>query len=138
VQYFERARFEWHPENPDPYKVLLGRFGFTTLLRRGRTPVVPNPNQAPDGPGCQVYPETQYSLCAPFLGYWERNGGLPVFGFPLTATDDELSQTDGNTYSTVWTERERLERHPENAGTPYEILLGLLGAEDLRVRGYLE
>jgi hypothetical protein len=138
VQYFERARFEWHPENPDPYKVLLGRFGFTTLLRRGRTPVVPNPTQAPDGPGCQVYPETQYSLCAPFLGYWERNGGLPVFGFPLTDTADELSQTDGNTYSTVWTERERLERHPENAGTPYEILLGLLGAEDLRVRGYLE
>ena len=25
VQYFERARFEYHPENPAPYKILLGR-----------------------------------------------------------------------------------------------------------------
>jgi len=25
VQYFERARFEYHPENPTPYNVLLGR-----------------------------------------------------------------------------------------------------------------
>ncbi len=27
VQWFERARFEEHPENPDPYKVLLGLLG---------------------------------------------------------------------------------------------------------------
>ena len=24
VQYFERARFEWHPQNNEPYKVQLG------------------------------------------------------------------------------------------------------------------
>lgn len=27
VQWFERARFEWHPDNPEPYRVLLGRLG---------------------------------------------------------------------------------------------------------------
>ncbi|HET8628715.1 MAG TPA: hypothetical protein VFL91_14940 [Thermomicrobiales bacterium] len=27
VQYFERARFEYHPENPPPYDVELGQFG---------------------------------------------------------------------------------------------------------------
>lgn len=27
TQWFERARFEYHPENPNPYKVLLGRLG---------------------------------------------------------------------------------------------------------------
>jgi hypothetical protein len=27
TQWFERARFEHHPENPHPYKVLLGRLG---------------------------------------------------------------------------------------------------------------
>lgn len=32
VQYFERARFEWHPgKNPDHYDVLLGRLGSETL-----------------------------------------------------------------------------------------------------------
>jgi hypothetical protein len=27
VQWFERARFEYHPENQAPYDVLLGRLG---------------------------------------------------------------------------------------------------------------
>ena len=27
TQWFERARFEWHPNNPEPYKVLLGLLG---------------------------------------------------------------------------------------------------------------
>ncbi|NTU78714.1 MAG: hypothetical protein HGA45_04825 [Chloroflexales bacterium] len=27
AQWFERARFEWHPENQDPYRVLLGLLG---------------------------------------------------------------------------------------------------------------
>ncbi len=27
TQWFERARFEWHPANPDAFKVLLGRLG---------------------------------------------------------------------------------------------------------------
>ncbi|WP_029215573.1 sialidase family protein [Kallotenue papyrolyticum] len=30
TQWFERARFEYHPANPDPYKVLLGRLGAET------------------------------------------------------------------------------------------------------------
>jgi hypothetical protein len=35
VQYFERARFEWHPENADPqYQVLLGQFGRRILAGR--------------------------------------------------------------------------------------------------------
>jgi hypothetical protein len=31
VQYFERAVFEWHPENDDPWKVLLRRVGAEAL-----------------------------------------------------------------------------------------------------------
>jgi hypothetical protein len=27
TQWFERARFEWHPINPEPSRVLLGRLG---------------------------------------------------------------------------------------------------------------
>ncbi|MBA3946848.1 MAG: hypothetical protein H0X37_20080 [Herpetosiphonaceae bacterium] len=27
TQWFERARFEWHPDKPNPYSVLLGRLG---------------------------------------------------------------------------------------------------------------
>jgi hypothetical protein len=31
VQYFERARFEWHPENDAPWDILLGRLGADLL-----------------------------------------------------------------------------------------------------------
>ncbi len=34
VQYFERARFEYHPENAPPYDVLLGQFGRRLLGER--------------------------------------------------------------------------------------------------------
>jgi len=37
VQYFERARFEWHPENPTEYRVLLGRLGTDIATRAGLT-----------------------------------------------------------------------------------------------------
>jgi hypothetical protein len=35
VQWFERARFEYHPNNPDPYKVLGGLLGNETLTALG-------------------------------------------------------------------------------------------------------
>jgi hypothetical protein len=35
VQWFERARLEYHPENPEPYKVLLGLLGNEILGPRG-------------------------------------------------------------------------------------------------------
>jgi hypothetical protein len=34
VQYFERARFEFHPENPAPFNVLLSLLGRTALESR--------------------------------------------------------------------------------------------------------
>jgi hypothetical protein len=139
VQYFERARFELHPENQPPYRVLLGRLAFVALHGRNSSePRIPNPDQAQPAPaGCRRFDETGYDLCAPLRGFWERSGGLPAFGLPITPAHDETSTTDGGTYLTQWFERERLEHHPELAGTPYEVLLGLLGSEELRRRGYL-
>jgi hypothetical protein len=140
VQYFERARFELHPENPDPYRVLLGRLGFTSLFRQraGAEPRIPNPDQSPTPADCDGFIETGYPLCAPFRAFWSHSGGLPVFGFPITGARDERNPTDSQTYQTQWFERERLEYHPELRSTPYEVLLGLLGAEELQVRGYLQ
>ena len=36
TQWFERARFEYHPENPAAYRVLLGRLGVEVRNERGR------------------------------------------------------------------------------------------------------
>ncbi len=135
VQYFERARMEYHPRNRDPYRVLLGRLSAAGLNRLNPYPL-PRPAEPPAA-GCVRFAETGHDLCPPFRAYWERNVGLPVFGVPITQARDEQSRTDGKIYPTQYFERERLEYHAENRGTPYEVLLGLLGAEELRERGYL-
>jgi hypothetical protein len=118
VQYFERARFEYHPENAGtPYEVLLGQFG-----RRihGVDPV------AAPLPDALYFTETGHNLRAGFRAYWEANGGLAQFGYPLT---EEFTETleDGQQYTVQYFERARFEYHPENAGTPYEVLLGQFG-----------
>jgi hypothetical protein len=77
------------------------------------------------------FPETGYTLSGQFKAFWDRSGGLPVFGFPLTAERGE----DGNTAQ--YFERQRFELHPENAGTPYEVLLGLLGTAEAERRDLL-
>jgi hypothetical protein len=137
VQYFERARFELHPENQPPYRVLLGRLGYSTRMALTGSVRVPAQDPGPGGAGCQRFAETGYDLCPPLRRFWERSGGLPVFGFPIARAQDEQSATDGRSYLTQWLERERLEHHPELRGTPYEVLLGLLGSEELRWRGML-
>ncbi len=73
-------------------------------------------------------------LDVPFVGYWEANGGLPVFGYSLTGTNLEQNVDLQRPLITQWTERNRLEIHPENPA-PYNILLGRMGDERLRQLG---
>src|SRR4051794_9642145 len=72
------------------------------------------------------FPETQHSVSGRFLSYWRNEGGLPVFGYPITEQRPELNGDTGNVYETQWFERNRFELHPENR-PPYDILLGRLG-----------
>jgi hypothetical protein len=47
----------------------------------------------------------------------------------------ERSKSDGREYMVQYFERNRLELHPELAGTAYEVQLGLLGSELLDLQG---
>ncbi|MBN1483097.1 MAG: beta-galactosidase [Chloroflexia bacterium] len=128
TQYFERAIFEYHPENEGtPYVVLLRLLG--NIVSEGRW-FEPAPEPHYDSAG-RLYFEHYggHSLSGVFLYYWQNNGGLPVFGYPISEPFSEVSPTDGNTYLVQYFERNRFEYHPELAGTPYEVLLGLLGQE---------
>jgi hypothetical protein len=126
VQYFERQRFEYHPENAPPNDVLLGLLG--TYMVQGRVDGAfariagINP-----GPDLTYFEPVGHSLGGSFLSYWSRYGGLPIFGYPLSEPFEEVSATDGKTYLVQYFERARFEYHPEFAGTPNEVLLGLLG-----------
>ncbi len=95
-------------------------------------PPAPIPNPAgrvadPQDPAVRYFPAVGHTLRGVFRTYWEQHGGLAQFGYPLTEEFQERSPTDGKRYTVQYFERNRFEAHPENAGTPYEVLLGLLG-----------
>jgi dipeptidyl aminopeptidase/acylaminoacyl peptidase len=123
VQWFERVRLEYHPENPAPYDVLLGQFG--RLLHPADPPATAQP-------GARFFAETGHNLTGRFLTYWEAHGGLPQFGFPLTETITETLE-DGTAYEVQYFERARFEYHPDNP-EPYRILLGQFGRRILATR----
>jgi len=79
--------------------------------------------------GGTLYPQTGQSVCKQMEPYWQRYGGLPQFGYPISAPMQEKSPTDGKSYTVQYFERARFELHPENKGTAYEVLLGLLGKQ---------
>lgn len=136
VQYFERARFEHHPEFAGTeFEVLLGHIGRWALQEyRGLDPWE---TAGQPQPGKQFFPETGHSMSTAFETYWETQGGLYRFGYPISDEFVEFNVEDGNSYLVQYFERARMEYHPELAGTEHEILLGLLGNEMLRDRGWI-
>ncbi len=84
-------------------------------------------DKAPEAFNGKFFYQTGHTLGGPFLTYWETHGGLAVFGYPITELFDEFNLDDGKVHRVQYFERNRFELHPENAGTQYEVLLGLLG-----------
>lgn len=82
----------------------------------------PNATEAADPP--TYYKETGHYLGGVFRDYWQKNGGLYVFGYPLT---EEYVAANGRV--TQYFERARFELFPEYTNTPFLVQLGLLGIE---------
>ncbi|HET7037153.1 MAG TPA: hypothetical protein VFI42_15820 [Thermomicrobiaceae bacterium] len=128
--------------NADPY----ARNGLLTFARKetvgqGESQVyalpvaslLPSAAQGdPRDPDVSYFPETGHWLGGEIRDFWKLSGGLPVFGYPLTAEFDEGG------FTAQYFERQRFELHPEHAGTPYAVELGLLGVEDAAKRGLLD
>lgn len=74
-------------------------------------------------------PVTQIQVKEPFASYWLKNGGLPIFGRPMTA-ETTLGTSQFNCTSLQWFERARFENH---AGI---IALGLVGNEARELAGF--
>ena len=142
TQWFERNRFEWHPENAAPYDVLLGRLGDDRLRQQGRDWQT-LPGEATQEPGCLWFQQTQFNVCdqeagSGFMTYWRTHGlrdpgldaygqSLALFGLPISRPRMETNAS-GDTVYTQWFERARFEYHPNNP-PEHKVLLGLLGNE---------
>ncbi len=101
VQYFQRARFELHPELPAGQRVVLTNLG--DYLYKP-TSALPNPE---NGPACRYFSKTGHRVCYSFLDFFNANGGVAQFGYPIS---DFESQNDR---IVQYFERARLEWHPE-------------------------
>lgn len=141
AQYFERYRFELHPENPWPYQVQLSRIGDAILKIQGRDWFTfPKTGSQP---GCMFFAETGQSVCGAFLSYWRASGlefdgrsgksiaeSLALYGLPLSGP--QVEEVAPGVFLTVqWFERARLEDHGSTG-----VLLGLLSDELAHSRGW--
>jgi hypothetical protein len=139
VQFFERVRMEYHPENAGTqYEVLLGQLGKELAGARKDPLFQPFPestkNQVNDD-GALWFKETQHTLANGFRLYWQANGGLPIYGYPISQEFTEKNPDDGSSYTVQYFERNRLEYHPESVGTSADVTLGLLGDEYISNQG---
>ncbi len=76
----------------------------------------------------RCFPETGQCISGPIRSYWERNGGLAVFGFPITAQAEEM--VEGRQLQVQWFERDRLEIQADGL-----VTAGRLGVERLEQLG---
>ena len=137
TQYFERARFEYHPELvDDSAEIQLGLLGTEmTAARLDETPF--EPIEPFESQVDQFYfPETRHSTSYRFLEKWLAEGGVSVFGYPISEKFDEASPTDGRVRLVQYFERARFEYHPDESWAK-QIKMGHLGREVLIERGWL-
>ncbi|MFM2310281.1 MAG: hypothetical protein RLY87_2403 [Chloroflexota bacterium] len=103
----------------------MRHFVFCMILVGMMFACVPKTMQAASAERC--FPETGYCISGPIRAYWERNGGLPVFGFPKGPQTTEA--VEGVLLTVQWFERDRLEIQPNGA-----ITAGRLGARLLELQ----
>jgi hypothetical protein len=124
-EFFEGSHIEPSERYGDLYLRLTSELSAKFRAEVGQT-IAPPPGR------CRAFPETGYQACGRILEYWEQNGGLPVFGYPIGP--QQGVSIEGKVFQAQEFERNRLELHPENP-RPYDVLLGRLGAEVLARQG---
>ena len=128
------------PELPREASSLLDSIqepGQLSIVSRPIVALLPTAPRAAGDPAVQgrrFFGETGHSLGGEFEAYWRRNGGLAVFGFPLSEEFVQRAPGEQAGYTVQYLERQRFELHPENQA-PYNVLLGRLGAEALAAQG---
>ena len=78
VQYFERARFEYMPDNPPELRVQLTELG--RLMYTSKKPSLITESST----DCRNFPEMKTQVCYAFLDFFEANGGIAQFGYPIS------------------------------------------------------
>ncbi len=132
VQYFTRSRLEAQVDpSSGTAQVRAGHVAaeYSAALFREFAPA---PTRRA-GASVQVFEATGHTLRAPFLDFWQANGGEEIFGAPISEAIWEL--TEQGQRQVQYFERVRLERAPGMAGTADAIQVGDLGRALALLRG---
>jgi beta propeller repeat protein len=125
VQYFERIKLEADPQ--DPKQISLSRLGAQLTLGRA----FPTVAAFDSTEGRTYFPQTQHALAGWFKDYWTNNGGVAVFGYPISEELDENGQ------HVQYFERARFELHADAKDPAYRVTLSQLGREALVKLGWI-
>jgi polysaccharide biosynthesis protein PslG len=135
VQYFERAILEERPAErlqPGSRPSIAGRLLGTARVAGREGEEAFRPVAAPATPDGGVWDDVTGHMIAdqpaPFKTFYERHGGLPIFGRPLSEQLQERNADTGAVHWVQYFERQRLEWHPEE-DTSFQVQLGRLGEE---------
>ncbi|CAG0946408.1 hypothetical protein ANRL1_02985 [Anaerolineae bacterium] len=108
VQYFTFARLEFHPQDPEPYRVRLGMLG---LLYSATDPPIRSIAIPPwNDPNFRYFPETGLIIGFAIKDYYDTHGGSEMFGYPVS----QLRYESG--IFVQYFQRARLEWNPVEAG----------------------
>lgn len=122
VQYFQRARFELQQDAPPDLRVKLSPLG-SYLYEPGKKLPIPENSQK-----CRLFPETGFQVCYAFLDFFNANGGVAQFGYPISGFEND------NERIVQYFQRARFEWHPENP-SEQSVTLTDLGRRYFDARG---
>jgi lipoprotein-anchoring transpeptidase ErfK/SrfK len=132
VQYFERGRLEQLLDQPTgTLRVQTGNIGveYTTLLYRTFLPVTPRMGDT----STQFFETTGHTLREPFFSFWQKNGGMELFGAPISEPLWDI--TAHGQRRVQYFERARLEIGSARVGTSGGVIVGDLGHELALLQG---
>ncbi len=105
IQYFQKARLEYHPANPPAYQVQLGLLG--DELGKRRPPLAVRDIPSATDPNCAYFDATGHAVCFQFRRFFETTGSVDLYGYPITP-----QILEGNRIVQYF-QRARFEWHPD-------------------------
>ncbi|PDW01464.1 vanomycin resistance protein VanB [Candidatus Viridilinea mediisalina] len=127
AQYFEHARLEYNPNAPAGQRVQVTRAG--ALMAAGRTEPAFDWLAASPDPERTFFPESGHTIGGAFGWFWQTNGGIPAFGYPISEEFYEWDAASDRERLVQYFERARFVYHPEQQGSSREVTLTPLGRQ---------
>lgn len=130
-QVFERGVIEYVPS----LGISFGRLGAEFVQGRHDSAFMPltRADYGTDRDGRRFFTQTGHGVSGPFAAYWQQNGDLGIFGFPLSEPTHEVVGDKKETMLVQYFERARFEL-TKGANGADTVRLGSLGREYAIVR----